>query len=445
MSKRGWIGLAALALALSVVAAGCGGGGGNKSGNAGGGSTNAAQNVKGTLSFIAVWTGPEQASIQAVFKGFKQKYPNVTVKYKAAKDPGQVITTAVQGGNPPDVAALNSPGLMKGFIDQGALKPIDFAKSDVQSNFSPDWVKFGTVNGKLYGLFFKGANKSTVWYNVHAFQNAGVTPPKTWDDLLKDAKTINASGTPAYSIGGADGWTLTDLFENIYIRQAGPQKYDQLSDHKIKWTDPSVTKALQTMTQVIGDSNNIVGGQSGALQTNFPDSVNNVFGGNNPMQPKAAMIFEGDFVPGVVAGQTKAKPNTDYNVFPFPSVDGKGGDYVVGGGDVVTMFKDTPAARALIKYLASPEAAEIWAKRGGYSSPNKNVPPSAYPDKITRTTAVALAKASTFRFDMSDLAPAKFGGDAEFTDLQAFLRKPSDVNGTAQKLEKDAAAAYKSS
>ncbi len=35
---------------------------------------------------------------------------------------------------------------------------------------------------------------------------------------------------PAYSIGGADGWTLTDLFENIYLRQAGPEKYDQLSD-----------------------------------------------------------------------------------------------------------------------------------------------------------------------------------------------------------------------
>jgi len=164
---------------------------------------------------------------------------------------------------------------------------------------------------------------------------------------------------------------------------------------------------------------------------------------SNP--PKAAMIFEGDFVPGVVAGQSTAKPITDYSVFPFPFVDGKGGDYVVGGGDVVTMFKDSPAARALIKYLASPEAAEIWAKRGGYSSPNKNVPESAYPDKITRTTAVALAKASTFRFDMSDLAPSKFGGDAEFTDLQAFLKNPSNVNGTAQKLEKDAAAAYKSS
>jgi alpha-glucoside transport system substrate-binding protein len=439
MSKRAWAAFAALALALSVVAAGCGGGGNESEG--GGATTSANENVKGTVSMVAVWTGAEAQAMQAVLNGFKAKYPNATVKYKGAKDPGQVISTAVQGGNPPDVAALNSPALMKGFVDQGALKPIDFAKSTVSSNYSPDWVKFGTVNGKLYGVFFKGANKSTVWYNVHAFDDAGVKPPTEWSDLLKDAKTISSSGTPAYSIGGADGWTLTDLFENIYIRQAGPAKYDQLTDHKIPWTDPSVKKALTEMGKVLSDTKNITGGSSGALQTNFPDSVTNVF--TSPA--KAAMIFEGDFVPGVVAGQSKAKPKTDYNVFTFPAVDGKGGDYVVGGGDVVVMFKDNPVSRALVKYLATPEAAAIWAKRGGYSSPNKNLDPSVYPDEITRTTASALAKASTFRFDMSDLAPAAFGGDAEFTDFQAFLKNPSDVNAAAQKLEADAAKAYKSS
>ena len=46
------------------------------------------------------------------------------------------------------------------------------------------------------------------------------------------------------------------------------------------------------------------------------------------------------------------------------------------------MFKDSPAAQALVKYLATPEAAEIWAKRGGFSSPNKNVDPNVYPDPI---------------------------------------------------------------
>src|SRR5690606_8270423 len=110
---------------------------------------------------------------------------------------------------------------------------------------------------RLYSFLFKAANKSTVWYNVEAFNNAGVEPPETWDELLQAARTLKASGIRAYSIAGADGWTLTDLFENIYLRQAGPEKYDQLSRHEIPWTDESVKQALRTMAQVLGDSSNI--------------------------------------------------------------------------------------------------------------------------------------------------------------------------------------------
>ncbi|MFN8048098.1 MAG: hypothetical protein U0P48_05915 [Ancrocorticia sp.] len=50
---------------------------------------------------------------------------------------------------------------------------------------------------------------------------------------------------------GADvGWPLTDWFENIYLRTAGPDAYDQLTNHEIPWTDESVTKALEVMAQL---------------------------------------------------------------------------------------------------------------------------------------------------------------------------------------------------
>jgi alpha-glucoside transport system substrate-binding protein len=96
--------------------------------------------------------------------------------------------------------------------------------------------------------------------------------------------------------------------------------------------------------------------------------------------------------------------------------------------------------------MATPEAAAVWAKFGGFSSPNKNLSPSAYPDDITRKTATGLAKAETFRFDMSDLAPAAFGGtpgQGEWKILTDFLQNPTDVNGTATKLESAAAKAFK--
>jgi len=134
--------------------------------------------VSGTITILADWTGAEGQSFQAVLDGFKKKQPNVTVKYKASSDPASALSTSVQGGNPPDLAAIPNPGLMTDFANRGALKPITFARSTVAKNYAADWAKLGTVKGKLYGVFFKGANKSTVWYNVHSFKNAGIKPPK---------------------------------------------------------------------------------------------------------------------------------------------------------------------------------------------------------------------------------------------------------------------------
>jgi len=400
------------------------------------------ENVKGDVSIVGVWTAEEQKSFQAVLDGFGEKYPNVKVKYNPAGDNvPTVLSTAVEGGNPPDLATIAQPGLIAEFEKKGALKSLDFAQAEITENYPEDIAKLGTIDGKLYSLVFKAANKSTVWFNVKAFKDAGVEPPADFDAFLENAKTLQSSGVPAYSIGGGDGWTLTDLFENVYLRQAGPEKYDQLTTHEIKWTDQSVKDTLTTMADVLGDDSNIAGGKSTALQTDFPTSVTNVF--TNP--PKAAMVIEGDFVPGVVADKTKLKPGTGYDVFPFPEI-GSSGSAVVGGGDSLVMFKDTPAGQALVKYLASPEAAEIWVKRGGFSSPNKNVSEDAYPDELTRTTATAIAKAETFRFDMSDLAPAAFGGtpgQGEWKILQDFLSNPKDIDGTATKLESAAAKAYK--
>ena len=431
-----------LLLALTLaVAAGCGGDDGGDGGGGGGGGDTAApgdESVEGSITVQAVWTGQEGESFQAVIDGFTEAYPNVDVAYKSAQDIATVLSTAVEGGNPPDIAALPNPGLMRDFAGRDAIQPIEFARDAVAENYSEDWIQLGSVADQLYGVFFKGANKSTIWYNTQVFEDAGVEPPTTWEDLITAAETINASGVPAYSIGGSEGWTLTDLFENIYLRTAGPELYDQLERHEIPWTHESVKTALETMAQVLGDTQNLAGGRQGALQTDFTGSVTQVFA--DP--PKAGMVFQGDFAGGVITNETNAELGEQANVFKFPSVNGQGENFVMGAGDVVVMFKDSPAAQAFIGYLATPEAGEIWAERGGFSSPNKNVSADVYPDDITRELATAIAEAETFRFDLSDLMPAAFGSDALFKGLQDFLGNPDDVDGIAQQLEQQAKRAY---
>jgi len=431
--KYRWLVLALLVGALAFVAAGCGGD------DDGGGAVEGSEEVSGSISLMGIWVGEEQQSIQAVLDGFTELYPNVEVNYLPAGD--EIVTrlsTAIEGGNPPDLATVAQPGTIADFASRNVAIPLDFARDAAVENLGESVVETGSVDGTLYGVLFKAANKSTIWYNVQAFEDAGVEPPETWEDLLAAAETLNASGIPAYSIGGADGWTLTDLFENIYIRTAGPEMYDQLARHEIPWTDQSVKDALARMAEVLGDTENIAGGKAAALQTDFPGSVSKVF----TESPEAAMVIEADFVPGSV--ETTLEPETGYNVFTFPSIDGSAPS-VVGAGDFVVMFKDSPAAQALVEYLTTADAAEIWAARGGFSSPNRNLDTSVYPDPITQATAGAIGEAETFRFDLSDLQPSAFGGTVGqglFKLFQDFLNNPDDVDGITQQMEDAAAEAF---
>ncbi|MGW3252258.1 ABC transporter substrate-binding protein [Streptomyces fungicidicus] len=439
--------LAAGVLAVSLTA--CGGGdddedkGGDEGRGGGTAGTVTLPKLDGeTLEVAAVWTGAEQKNFKQVLAEFEER-TGAKVTFVPAQDPIiNFLGSKIAGGAPPDVALLPQPGAIKQAVDKGWAKPLGAgATKELGKNYSQGWQDIGKVDGKQYGVYYKAANKSLIWYNAQVFENAGASEPKTWDELLTTAQTVYDSGVTPFSVGGADGWTLTDWFENIYLSQAGPEKYDQLARHEIKWTDPSVKEALTTLAEVWGKKDYVAGGPSGALQTEFPASVTQTFTGGD--QPKAGMVYEGDFVQ-VNIGETKAEVGTDAKVFPFPAV----GDTapVVSGGDAAVILEDSKAAQALTTFLASPDAAAIQAKLGGFLSPNKAIDPSAYPNDVQKKIAEALiASGDDFRFDMSDQAPQAFGGTpgkGEWKALQDFLKNPKDVAGAQAKLEADAAAAY---
>ncbi|GAA0422128.1 ABC transporter substrate-binding protein [Streptomyces luteireticuli] len=450
--------LAALAAgALALSAAACGGDGGTKDGK--GDGTPGASAPTGTSDVIrhtvalpklggqkikvtAVWTGAEQRSFTKVLDEFSKRTGAKVDFVPSGDDMSAFVGSKVAGGDPPDVALLQQPGVLREFAGKGWLKPLSpEATAELGKNFSKGWQRLGSADGKQYGVYFKASNKSLVWYNTKVFDAAGVKEPASWDEFLRTAQAIADYGVPPVSVGGADGWTLTDWFENVYLSQAGPEKYDRLTTHKLKWTDPSVKDALTTLGRLFGKKELLAGGNDGALQTQFPTSVTQTFAGGD--KAKAAMVYEGDFAAANITA-AKAGIGTDAKVFPFPKVGAKAP--VVTGGDVGVALKDGTAAQALLTFLASPDAASVWAHEGGFLSANRNLDPAAYPDDVQRSIAKALVAAGDdFRFDMSDQAPAAFGGkpgQGEWKDLQDFLRNPADVAGTQRKLEADAAKAF---
>ncbi len=431
------LGAVALMAAGALTVAGC------SSSDDGGASmtpsdTMAAADLSGvTLNVSAAWSGDEQANFEQVLKKFSDD-TGATVNYTSFGDQAATtLGTQIEGGNPPNIAVISSPALLQQFAKAGDLKPLtDATAAEVAKNYAQSWIDLGSVDGTEYGVWFKAANKSTVWYNKDIYDQAGATVPATWDDFMAQLQVVNDSGYSGISIGADVGWPLTDWFENVYLRTAGAEKYDQLTNHEIPWTDPSVTDALNVLAQLF--SSDVV--QSGAAQRTFPDSVTEVFGAD----PKAGTVYEGDFVAGNITADGNSTVGENALFYDFPSVNGSD-PAVVGGGDVAVAFTDDDATAALMSYLASPDSASVWVPLGGLTSPNKNVDTSLYPDETSKQIAEALTNAATFRFDMSDLTPSAFGGTAGqgFWQIMIdFLQNPSDVAGTQQALEDAAAAAY---
>lgn len=427
-------------LALAVTSCG-GGGAGTTTEPVAPSSAAAAKALAGVkIEVAAKWTGEEQTNFEKVLKAFQDKTGAIVTYASTGEDTGAYLGPRIQGGNPPDVAILPQPGLVKQYADQNALKPLTAGvKAQIDQNYTPYWKDLGSANGKVYGVLVKAAHKSLIWYRQPAFDDAGAQVAATWDDLIgKTAQTLADSGTAPFALCAASGWTLTDVFENVYLSTAGPENYDKLAKHEIPWTDPTVSVALGKMAQIFGKKEFMLGGASGALQTDFPTCATQVYG-----QKKAAMVIEGDFVASSAA-QSGAKIGEDAKIMPFP----KAGETapVVLGGDIAVALNDSKGAMALLEFLASKEGGEVWAKLPGYLSPNRNVSPDNYPSDLTKQLAQTIISAGeAVRYDMSDLAPSAFGGTdgkGEWKGLQDFLRNPADIKGAQKALEADAAKAF---
>lgn len=421
--------------AVALLVTGCSSGGGD---SGGGDAATSGDSLAGeTLEVAAAWSGDEQKNFEAVLKAFEDE-TGAKVNYTSFGDNGPTyISGQLEGGTPPNVAIVGQPALMQSLAQDASIVAVDATVADaVSNNYSQSWIDLGTVDGDLYGVWFKAANKSTVWYNADIYDEAGAEAPKDWDGFLDQMQLVTDAGYFGVSVGADVGWPLTDWFENVYLRTAGAEKYDQLTNHEIPWTDNSVKDALKVLASLWGTD--LV--QPGGDQRDFPTSVTEVFGAD----PKASTVYEGDFVAGNITADGNSVVGENALFFDFPSVDGSE-PAVVGGGDVAVQFDDGAATTALMEYLASPKSAEVWVPLGGLTSPNNGVDTSLYPDDTSRQIAEALTGAKDFRFDMSDLTPSAFGGtpgQGFWQEMIKFYQDPSDVDGTAERLEAAAQAAY---
>jgi len=137
--------------------------------------------IGGSVSLWAEWTSTEQQDFMAVLAPF-QAETGVNINYSGkGSNMDTAIGAAVAGGAPPQVALVPDPGTVLALAKKGAIQPLAPVIGSEVSNYGAAWNKLVTYNNKLYGVWFKGANKNTIWYNPAEFAVAGIkTTPTTW-------------------------------------------------------------------------------------------------------------------------------------------------------------------------------------------------------------------------------------------------------------------------
>ena len=420
-----------LPIAAALIVSACGGGGTPAPSTGGGASTPPASTppastgasgsqaaAGGSITVTSLWGGSEQENFQKVLDAFKAS-TGITANYESIRtDYATVLQTRISGGNPPDVSILPGIGFLRHFAKDGSIKKVADVGIDpasLEANYAPGLLDIGKVNGDLYAIMVKFNSKSTLWYRPDTFTADGVTPPKTWDEFKADLATLKTKGGQApLGLGTSpDTWTLTDWFESIYIRTAGPDKYDQLFGGKLPWTDPSVATAVDMMKQVLND-NFVNGGIKAANGRAWVDGIGQVFGDG----AKASVYYEGGFVGGIATGQVNKTLEIGKTIdwTDFPSITNTDKPVTIGG-DVIAALTDKPGVKEFLTYMTTKEAGEVWAKTGAIISPVKSVDVSVYPNATTKKEAAQVTGASAVRFDGSDLLPAGS------PDLGALLQK----------------------
>ncbi|MDD9957280.1 MAG: ABC transporter substrate-binding protein [Anaerolineaceae bacterium] len=384
------------------------------------------------------WLGSERDVFDAISAYFEEA-TGADVVYAGSDSFEQQIIVDIEAGSPPNLAVFPQPGLASNVAGQGGLVPLDDdLQNAVLENYAAgqSWVDLGSYadamgETQFYGFFFNVNVKSLVWYSPDAFDEAGYDIPGTMEDLIALSEQIVADGGTPWCIGlgsgDATGWPATDWMEDIMLRTQPPEVYDGWVSNEISFTDERIINAFNTFGMFAKNDAWVAGGASAVAGTDFRDSPQGLF----TVPPGCYMHRQASFIPVFFPEGTELGVDADF--FYFPSFAGEDlGNPVLGAGTLFAITADSEATRALLDYLATPLANELWMAQGGFLTPHKGVNLDAYANDVLRGQGEILLAATTFRFDGSDLMPGAIGAGAFWTGMVDFVSGASAEDVAAE-------------
>jgi len=425
--------------AFSLIAAACGGSDDAADAPADEPATEEAsseEEASGEVVEITV-TGPERSdeeagALQQVLGAWGDAN-GAAVTYIGDADWEANINVQVEAGNPPDISIFPQPGKLADFANAGYVKPLS-ADTDAAIQWSDAWKAFGNVDGVQYGVPVKSDLKSLVWYSPARFAADGYAVPETFDDFVALVNDITAAGgSKALCVGiesgQATGWTYTDWVEEMVLRQAGADVYDQWVAGEVKFSDEPIQTAMQSVID-LWTEDNVYASAGTIAATAFQDNGQPLVDGDCYMHRQAS--FYSAFIPeGTVFGDGEG----EINVFYFPDINGD--KPVLGAGTLAAAFNEDAKVMELLAYMGSADYAEarqtIQAELkggngalSGFLSAAQGQDPSVY-TALEQSFLGILENSGIVRFDASDLMPADVGAGTFWTEGTSLVNGDIDV------------------
>lgn len=377
------------------------------------------------VSVFGAFSSIEADAVNTVIDEMIEPEADYTAFYEGSESFEEQIKIRVEGGNPPDIAMYPQPGSVVEMAESGdaiALEDLGFSYDELEATFGAYLLSLGEYEGKHYGIPTNVNSKSLVWYNKPVFDAEGYTAPATWDEwiALMDQMVADGYETPLCIGTGSEaatGWPATDWMEDIMLRTAGADVYDQWVAHEIPFNDATVLRAMDLFDDVWAYG---LGGAAAFPDIDFRDAP-------DPMvaDPPGCLLhrqasFIVNFFPeGTVVGE-------DIDLFAFPDIDpGVKGSLIAG--ELAAVFADRPEVRDFIERMISTEVQCAMGQQEGVQriSPNINTTGACYGDPIVATIAQSILdalKAGGARFDASDLMPSAVGSGSFWTGMNEWMR-----------------------
>lgn len=408
---------------LSLTVAGCGGGGDDEADD----------------QTVTIWSSvdpPVQEGLEKVLSE-KAEAEGYTIEWESVEDINSLIMTRLQAGDTPDIALIPQPGVVRDVVERGGGEPLDdvLDTAALEESMVPGTLDAGTVDDQLYGLLVSMNVKSLVFYNKKAWDEAGYEAPQTIDELNELTEQIKADGGTPWCMGiedgAATGWAATDWFEDLVMRYAGAEGYNQWVTHELPFDSEPVRQAAAEFEELMFTEGNVLGGRDAITSTNFGTAGNPMF----DKEPSCWLYKQGSFITGFFPENVISDLDANVGVFGFPPAEEGGENPVLGGGDLAVMFDDSEATQAVMGMMAEPDFGEEAAPNSSFISPHKTFDMSLYPNELTRSYADVAYSATAFLFDGSDQMPGEVGAGSFWEQITAWIGGEQDLDTTLTNID----------